>query len=138
MYLFDTNVISALRRPHRELAAFGQWGARVRIDQAFLSAITILELEMGVLRIERRDQRQGRVLRTWIDGPVLGGFAARILPVDEAVVRCAAALHVPDPRPAYDALIAATAIVHGLTLVTRNVADFAPMGVALFDPWQAT
>jgi predicted nucleic acid-binding protein len=101
----------------------------------FLSAITIQELEIGTLLVERRDALQGAILRAWLEDHVLPAFADRILPVYTAVARRAAALHVPDPRPIRDALIAATALVHDLTVVTRDVADFAPTGTRVFDPW---
>lgn len=96
-----------------------------------------MELEIGVLRMERRDAREGALLRTWLQERVVPEFAGRVLPVDDAVARRCAELHVPDPRPACDALIAATALVQGLTLAARNTADFASKGVRLFNPWQA-
>ncbi len=137
MYLLDTNVVSELRKARagkadRNVAA---WAAPVPLTQLFVSVVTIHELEVGVLLAERRDPRQGRLLRAWLDGRVVAGFGTRILPVDTAVVRRSARLHVPDPRPFRDALIAATALVHGLTVVTRNASDFAPTGVALVNPW---
>jgi toxin FitB len=101
----------------------------------FISTITLMELEAGVLLVQRRDADQGAMLRAWLNGQVIPGFAGRILPVDDAVALRCAALHVPDPRPERDALIAATALVHGMTVVTRKVADFAPTGVALLNPW---
>jgi len=102
----------------------------------FLSVISILELEQGTLSLERRDARQGAMLRVWLDRHVLPAFANRILPVDTTVaVRCAI-LNLPDPRSYRDALIAATALVHGMTVVTRNVRDFETTGVALLNPWQ--
>jgi hypothetical protein len=73
----------------------------------------------------------------WLDQRVIPSFDGRILLIDQSVALRGAVLHVPDPRPAHDALIAATALVHGLTLVTRNTADFSPLGVALLDPWKA-
>ena len=91
----------------------------------------------GIILVERRDERQGAVLRSWLEERVLVQYADRLLPVDLAVARRAAALHVPDPRPERDALIAATALVHGLVVVTRNVSDFAPTGVEVLDPWSA-
>ena len=103
----------------------------------FLSAITILEIEIGARAIERRDGAQGRALRRWIDEQIMPQFLGRILPVDELVAQHCARLHIPDPRAERDALIAATAIIHRMTLVTRNVADFKAMNVALFNPWEA-
>jgi predicted nucleic acid-binding protein len=108
----------------------------VHASELFLSAITILEVEAGALRLLRRDPTQGAVLRTWIDRNVLPTFEGRILPVDTAVAQRCAGLHVPDPRAERDALIAATALVHGLRVVTRNVGDFVPMGVATLNPWE--
>ena len=136
MHLLDTNVLSELRRPDRAHAGLRAWAEAASIADFFISAITLLELETGVLRVERRDARQGQVLRSWLDGQVIPRFADRVLPVDAAVALCCARLHVPDPRSERDALIAATAIVHKMTVVTRNVADFAPMGVAILDPWK--
>ena len=100
-----------------------------------MSAITVLELELGVLLLERRDPAQGAVMRAWLESHVLPAFAGRVLPVDTTVALHCAKLHVPDPRAERDALIAATAQVHGMTVVTRNVADFAATGVPVLDPW---
>ena len=137
MYLLDTNVISELRRAKAGKAdpRVVAWGESMPVASLFLSVITLLELEMGVLLIERRDPAQGAILRAWLDSQVLPAFAGRILAIDTAVARRCARLHVPDPRSDRDALIAATALVHGLTVVTRNVADFEPMGVGLLNPW---
>ena len=137
MLLLDTNVVSELRkveagRADRNVAA---WSDTIDISDLFLSAISIQELETGVLLAERRDADQGAVLRKWLENSVLAVFHRRILPVDTDVALTCAALHVPNARPANDALICATALVHGMTVVTRNVADFSPMGVALFNPW---
>jgi predicted nucleic acid-binding protein len=103
----------------------------------YLSAITVQELEIGVLLAERRDPAQGAIFRAWLNGHVLPAFTGRILAVDTAVAQRSARLHVPDPRPVRDALIAATALVHGMTVVTRNVADFEPTGVSTLNPWDA-
>jgi predicted nucleic acid-binding protein len=137
MYMLDTNVVSELRKvkagkadPH--VAA---WAARVPAGALFISAITVLELETGVLLMMRRDARQGALLRAWLDEAVLPAFASRVLPVDTQVAQRCAALHVPDPRSERDALIAASALVHAMTVVTRNVQDFAPTGVTVLDPW---
>jgi toxin FitB len=135
MFLLDTNVLSELRRRDRTNRNVAAWADRVHASELFLSAITILEVEAGTLSLLRRDPAQGAVLRSWIDGNVLPAFEGRILPVDTAVALRCASLHVPNPRAERDALIAATALVHRLRVVTRNVADFEPMGVPTLDPW---
>jgi hypothetical protein len=139
MFLLDTNVVSELRkaragRADKNVAA---WAAGASAASMFVSVITIQELEIGVRLAERRDPSQGETLRRWLEEQVLPAFGERILPVDTAVARRSAALHVPDPRPVRDSLIAATALVSGLTVVTRNVGDFEPMGTEIIDPWQA-
>jgi hypothetical protein len=101
----------------------------------FVSAITIMELELGVLSIERRDATQGALLRTWMEQRVLPEFSGRTLPVDTTVAQRCARLHVPDKCGERAALIAATALVHGMTVVSRNVADFQPTGVTILNPW---
>lgn len=136
MFLLDTNVLSELRRRDRTHARVAAWADDIHLSELFLSAVTILEIEAGTLMVERRDAAQGAVLRAWIDTKVLPAFEGRILPVDTAVAQRCARLHVPDPRGERDALIAATALVHGLVLATRNVADFRPMGVTLINPWE--
>lgn len=135
MFLLDTNVLAELRRRERTHPKVAAWADAVHAADLFLSAIAILEIEAGTLLLARRDEAQGAVLRAWVDGKVLPAFAGRILPVDTAVAQRCARLHVPDPRAERDALIAATALAHGLRVVTRNVADFAPMGVASLNPW---
>lgn len=137
MYLLDTNVLSEARkvRAGRADPQVMRWVEAADPLHQFLSVITVQELEMGTLRMERCDPVQGRVLRMWLEDRVLPTFAGRLLPVDLAVARRSAALQVPDPRPERDSLIAATALVHGMTVVTRNVADFALMGVPLLNPW---
>jgi predicted nucleic acid-binding protein len=136
MFLLDTTVISELRRPQKADRNVVAWASTIPAASFFLSAISILEIELGALLSARKDAAQGAVLRAWIDGQILPRFEGRILPVDTAVAQRCARLHVPDPRPQRDALIAATAMVHGLTVVTRNVADFEPAGVALLNPWE--
>lgn len=137
MFLLDTNVVSELRKTRAGTADPGvvAWANSVDAGALFLCAITVLELEHGVLLVERRDPRQGAALRAWLDGQVMPEFASRTLPVDVAVARRCAGLHVPDPRSERDALIAATALVHGMAVVTRNVADFDRTGVRLVNPW---
>jgi predicted nucleic acid-binding protein len=136
MYLLDTNVLSELRRPERADLNVVAWASTVPAASFFLSVICILEIELGALQIAR-DAAQGAVLRAWIDDQVLPRFEGRILAIDTAVAQRCAHLHVPDPRAERDALIAATALVHGLTVVTRNVADFEHVGVALLNPWES-
>ena len=138
-HLLDTNVISELRKPARRAdAGVRAWVADHTPSELYLSAITVLEVEVGIGRIARRDPVQGERLRAWLDDELLDSFAGRILSVDVPVARRAARLHVPDPRPERDALIAATAGVHGLTVVTRNVRDFAALDVAIVNPWTAS
>ena len=134
MYLLDTNVISELRKPQAD-ARVVAWAKSVIAARMFISAITLKELETGVLRMERRDPVQGKVLRTWLKRHVMPAFDARILPVDAAVALRFAHLHVSEQANESDALIAATALVHGLTVVTRNVSDFKSSGVPLLNPW---
>ena len=137
MYLLDTNVLSELRKQRRGLADKNviQWVTAQSPATLYLSAITILELEVGARQIARRDLAQGEHLRQWMETQVLRTFAGRILSIDSAVAQQCAALSVPDPRPKWDSLIAATALVHGMTVVTRNVSDFEPTGVRIVNPW---
>ena len=137
MFLLDTNVISELRKvgSGKADARVVAWAESVDTASLHISAITVLELELGVLRMERRDADQGALLRAWLDGQVMPAFDGRILPVDAAVARRCARLHIPDPRGERDALIAATALTHGMTVATRNTGDFASTGVALLEPW---
>ncbi|OMH24164.1 VapC toxin family PIN domain ribonuclease [Tersicoccus phoenicis] len=137
-FLLDTNVVSELRKPPGVVdPRVLDWAQRHPARGLYISVVTVLEVELGVARVERRDRRQGAALRAWMDAGVLAGFAGRILPVDIDVALRAAHLHVPDPRPERDAFIAATAAIHGLTVVTRNVRDFEPTGVAVLDPWSS-
>jgi predicted nucleic acid-binding protein len=138
MYLIDTNVVSEFRKASKGKADrhVTAWANSVPAESMFLSAVCILEMEMGTLLMERRDPRQGAILRSWLEDHVLPSFAGRILVVDTPVALRGASLHVPNPRSYRDSLIAATAMVHGMTVVTRNVADFEPTGVALLNPWQ--
>jgi hypothetical protein len=140
MFVLDTNVISELRkvRAGKADANVAAWTEGVDASALFLSVITVMELEIGVLQVERRDVSQGATLRAWLDHLVLPEFAGRVLPIDSAVAQRYARLHVPDRCSDRDALIAATALVHGMAVVTRNVADFAATGVELLNPWQRT
>lgn len=135
MVLLDTNVISELRqgKPNQS-AEVRNWAAQHRASTLYLSSITILELEKGILLLERRTPPQGAALRVWLTG-VRAAFAGRILPFTERAASLCAALHVPDPRSERDAMIAATALEHGFTVATRNTQDFANTGVRLVNPW---
>ena len=137
MFLLDTNVVSELRR-----AATGEadehlvaWASGIESGALYLSSISLLELEIGVRRVEQRDRRQGEVLRSWLTDKVRPAFQGRILPFDEAAAVICAGYHVPDPRPDRDSFIAAIAESNGMTVVTRNVGDFDPLGVRVLDPW---
>ncbi|MCC7526916.1 MAG: type II toxin-antitoxin system VapC family toxin [Candidatus Melainabacteria bacterium] len=138
MYVLDTNVISALRKAKGGRIDKGveNWATSVPPSSLFVSVITILEFEIGTLLVERRDRKQGSILRSWLSGHVLPSFSGRILSIDIAVVQRCAQLHVPQPRADRDALIAATALIHGMTIVTRNVADFESTGAAIHNPWK--
>ncbi|MEJ1381561.1 MAG: type II toxin-antitoxin system VapC family toxin [Candidatus Sedimenticola sp. (ex Thyasira tokunagai)] len=138
MYLLDTNVISELRKAKTTKADKNvvTWAESVSATRLFLSVITILELETGILLVERRDPRQGAMLHSWINTHVLPAFSDRILVVDTAVAQRCAKLHVPDPRSDRDAIIAATAMVHDMTVVTRNVDDFISTSVDILNPWE--
>jgi predicted nucleic acid-binding protein len=140
MFLLDTNVISELRKAGDGKADANviAWLSSVDATTFYLSAITLMEIELGILRIERRDPAQGARLRAWMDQRILPEFADRTLPVDAAVALRCALLHVPDPRPERDAFIAATALAHGMTVVTRNLADLVSTGVPLLNPWDGS
>ena len=137
MFLLDTNVISEVRKASAGRADPNviAWLSARDAAACYVSAITLMELDLGILLIERRDPIQGARLRTWMEDYVLPEFSERTVPVDRAVALACARLHVPAPRPERDAFIAASALVHGMTLVTRNTVDFAPMGVASINPW---
>ena len=138
MFVLDTNVVSELRKAKAGKANPGltDWAAGVPAALMFLSVLSLHELEHGVLLVERRDPSTGEVLRDWLDGSVVPAFADRTIVIDPAVARRAAALHVPDPAPFRDALIGATALVHGMALVTRNVNDFERFGgLEVVNPW---
>lgn len=135
--LLDTHVVSELRkvRSGRADPQVARWADSVDAAQLYLSVVTVQELEIGIRLLERRDAAQGRILRRWLDEQVLPAFAERTLPVDTAIALRSAALHLPDPRPVRDSLIAATAAVHGMAVVTRNERDFDGTGVRVVNPW---
>ena len=138
MYLLDTNIISELRKVKSSKAdeRVIAWVNSVSASDLFISVITILELERGALLMERRDPVQGKLLRTWLNTHVFPAFSDRVLVFDTAVAKLCAKLHVPNRRPDHDAIIAATASVHDMIVVTRNVADFQFMDVEILNPWK--
>lgn len=137
MYLLDTNVISELRNGKpKQSAAVRAWAENLPVNRLYLSAITVLELEMGVLRMERKDVPQGKALRVWAEA-VLQQFNGQVLPFTGATALLCAGMHVPDPRSFRDSMIAATARQHSLILVTRNMADFEGLNIRLLNPWEA-
>ena len=138
MFLLATNVVSELRKVRSGKANPGVDACAEKVPsvELFISAITIQELEHGVLLMERSDPTQGAMLREWLDQSVTAAFKNRVIAVDERVARSAAALHVPDPAPFRDALIGATALVHEMTVVTRDLKDFRRFhGVDILNPW---
>lgn len=137
-FLLDTNVISELRKPATKAdASVRAWAQAQAAADLAISVITVMEIEIGIGRLDRREPARAARLRTWLERDVLGAFEGRTLGVDLAVARRAAAMHVPHPRSERDALIAATAAERGLAVVTRNTADFEVLGVRSLDPWQA-
>lgn len=140
MFVLDTNVLSELRKVRLGKADTNltAWTQTVDAANLFVSAVTIMELELGILSIERKDAAQGALLRSWLEQHVLPEFSGRTLPVDTAVAQRCARLHISDRRGERDALIAATALVHGMTVVTRNITDFKPTGVSLINPWEVS
>ena len=136
MYVLDTDVVCELRRPERADPRVAAWAARTPLVLHFITSVTLYELELGIVSLERKDRPQGAILRAWMDRQILPRFEGRILALDAAVAERAAALQVPNRRPERDAFIAATALVHRMTVVTRNVDDYAPTGVEILNPWE--
>jgi predicted nucleic acid-binding protein len=135
MYVLDTNVVSALRRPDRE-PAVADWARAVPLVDQYVTALTVAEIERGIVRKEQTDPAQGAILRRWLAERVLPGFVGRVLPFDLSAARILARYPVPEHAPYDDAQIAAVAEAHGMTVVTRNIRHFAPLGVRVFSPWE--
>jgi toxin FitB len=137
MFVLDTNVISELRPGKKDQSSVVRhWAAQQTTSALYISAVTLFELEMGIQALERRTPPQGSAHRIWLSG-VRSTFSGRILPFTENTAPICAALHIPDPRSDRDAMIAATAMEHGFTVVTRNEADFVQTGVAIINPWNS-
>jgi hypothetical protein len=135
-YLVDTNLLSELRKLRAADIGVRRWAAGVNAGDLYLSVVTVFEIQMRVLRLERKDHRQAKMLHAWLHSKVIPEFEGRILPIDmPEALRCAQ-LHVPDPCSFRDSLIAATALSHGMTVVTRDVKNFKPTGVSLLNPWE--
>lgn len=136
-FLLDTNVVSEIRKAEHGTADANVlgWVRSVPSSSLWLSVISLHELEVGVGLVERRDTAQGELLRRWVDHRLLPAFADRLLVIDEDVVRASGRCHVTDPRDIRDTLIAATAAVHDLTVVTRNVSDFTGLPARVINPW---
>ena len=136
-YLLDTNVVSELRKPHGKADEnVRAWAVARPAAELYLSVVTILEIERGIAQVGRRDELQAQRLQRWLEDELLDVFRARILPLDVPAARRTARLHVPDPRPERDALIAGTALAHNMTVATRNIGNFEPMGVPVINPWE--
>jgi predicted nucleic acid-binding protein len=130
----DTNVVSALRVRGRE-PQVQAWAASTPVADQFVTALTIAEIERGLITKERTDSAQGIVLRRWLEDHVLPAFAGRVLPFDLPAARILATYPVPDRAPLDDALIAAIAQSTGMTIATRNTRHFQPLGVSIVNPW---
>ncbi|OED39326.1 twitching motility protein PilT [Chromatiales bacterium (ex Bugula neritina AB1)] len=137
MIILDTNVVSELRKEanNRCEPKVSLWAATIDISNTYLSVITVLEIELGIRQISRRDNEQATKLQTWFD-QLMRLYDKRLMPVDKKVAMRAASLHVPDPKPERDAIIAATALAHGFSLATRNTKDFETLNLAIINPWQ--
>ena len=135
MYVLDTNVVSALRRPERE-PVVADWARAVPLVDQYVTALTVAEIERGVIRKEQTDPAQGAILRRWLAERVLPGFADRVLPFDLPAARILARYPVSEHAPYDDAQIAAVAEAHGMTVATRNLRHFTPLGVRAFSPWE--
>jgi toxin FitB len=135
MMLLDTNVLSELRKASRCNPAVVAWQREQPLEEQFVSAITLLELKLGIELAGRRNPDFSARLEIWYDTKIKRVFRDRTLPVDTTVAETCARMHAIRPRPYRDALIAATAVVHGLTVITRNTDDFSETGAKVFNPW---
>lgn len=135
-FLLDTNVIAELRKGARANPHVRSWFESLDSDAIMLSVLTIGEIRRGIENVRRRDPATAKALERWLRR-LVAEHRDRILPIDLPVAEEWGRLNVPDPLPVVDALLAATAKVHGLTFVTRNVKDVARTGVELMNPFDA-
>ncbi|CDZ46374.1 type II toxin-antitoxin system VapC family toxin [Neorhizobium galegae] len=134
-FLLDTNVVSAARRLKKQAADFQNFMETFPMNDAFISAVTIMEVQFGIQQESKKDPEFAANLARWLQSHLLVDFSDRILPFDKAIALRTGTLPTPDKRPSPDAMIAATALHHGLTVVTRNISDFEPLGVPCLNPW---
>lgn len=139
MYLLDTNIVSEMRKYHNQTIDpnVAAWLKNIAPEQTFLSAISIMELRVGVLSKLRKDPKQGEALQHWYEHYVLPTYSGRILSVTPHIAAHCAELHIPNRRPFSDSYLAATALVHNFTLVTRNVKDFQGLKLRLINPFES-
>ena len=137
MFVLDTNILSEMRKMPKNKANRGveEWLDLMPKESLFISVITLMEIERGVLNMERKDPCQGKMLRDWLEDLVRPTFKGKTLYPDDITATLCAGLHIPDKSPDNDAWIAATALRHHFTLVTRNIKDFEKMGVKLLNPF---
>lgn len=132
-FLLDTNVVSEIRKQTPD-AGVASWFASVPADRLFLSVLAVGEIRHGIERLGRRDPAQAEIFERWLS-QLVGGYGDRLIPVTERIAQAWGRLNYPDPVPVVDGLMAATALVHDWTLVTRNVADVRSTGVRLLNPF---
>lgn len=133
-FLVDTNVVSELRRGRNAAAAVTAWFAAIPAEHIFTSVIVLGEVRRGIELLARRDKPQAEMLERWY-ASMRQQLGRRVLPIDEPIMMMWSRISVPDALPAYDGLIAATALVNNMTVATRNTADFRRVGVSAVDPW---
>ena len=132
-FLLDTNVVSEIRKKSPD-PGVSAWFASVPAGELFLSVLVVGEIRQGIERLARRDPAQAEIFEQWL-GRLVDAYGDRVVPITARVAETWGRLNVPDPVPVVDGLMAATALVHGWTLVTRNVGDVTSTGVRLLDPF---
>lgn len=137
-YLLDTNVLSEYRKVEKGTANpnFVKWQQHILLNQLYLSSITVMEINIGILRLARKDKKQASILKNWLDNKVLPNFKQQVLSFDLTTAIICSELHIPDPRPERDTMIASTALQHNLILVTRNVKDFNIPNLSILNPFE--